>query len=178
MKFRVTLFLLTFIFLFSVFALAHEKVVVVPLGGKGYEPQNPLVIPAADFRGDSGGAAYYYVFSQGYAYGSSASSAGCMMAPVYVPNDVTITKFTAMVYDNNTSYALGVYLRRRPIDNLTLTSSLLASVSASDSTSPQTLEDTTISNALVDTANYVYYAHICLYDSTHRLYAVKIHYQK
>lgn len=176
---KIVRYVFILIFAFSLSsAYAQNKVVVVPIGGKGYEPQNPIVISAADFRSIGFNTAYYFDNVKCSLKGNSAVSSACVVAPAYIPNGVTVTKFTGLVYDNDASNSVIISLNRRSIADLTSDGFSVAGVISSESTSPQELNDTTINYPLIDTENYVYYIYACFRNSSNEIYAVKIHYQK
>ncbi len=62
---------------------------------------SPLVIPAADFTDDGFDPdSLFFPFGGGYFQGNSANY-GCLVAPAYLPNGVTVTDIFVSVYDND-----------------------------------------------------------------------------
>jgi len=178
---KIVIFTLTIglFFVLDLAAIAHNQVIVVPLGGKGYEPQNPLVIPAAEFRADGDDpASIYFAFSGGY-FGGTDLNYGCMMAPAYLPDGVTVTQLSAIVYDNEASRNISVDLRGSSIQIPREPGlSMATAISSGSNPSEQNITDSTINSPLIDEENYTYYVTTCLFSSSIRLYAVKVHYSK
>jgi hypothetical protein len=140
------------------------------MAARGYE--SPYVIEGADLRHDGGGTPdYFFDFSGGYMRGYGSE---CFMAPAYLPDGATVTWFYASLYDNSASN-IDVELRR--VDRLTGSTNILADLSTSGtSTAIQNLYTGTISYATVDYPNYAYYITTCLFDSSSRLYSIRIYY--
>jgi len=134
---------------------------------------SPLVIPAADFRGDGGGTnAWYFLFSGGYLRG--IGSYDCFMAPAHLPQGATVAWFYASVYKNA---AGNIYVNLRRVSRLTGATNLMAQVLFdTNSTSIQSEVDGSIDYATVDYPNYAYFVHTCFTETAHRLYSIRIYY--
>lgn len=141
----------------------------------------PLVIPAAAFSPDghdftSGNANYFFPFSSGYVQGGP-NAYGCLMAPAYLPNGVTVQEMWSSVYDNDASFNVFVTLWR--VDNFTGTPAEIMAqvVTESDSTSIQALLDASIVGPVVEYPTYSYYVTTCLQSADIRLYSVRLYFQ-
>jgi len=140
------------------------------MAARGYV--SPYVIEGADLRHDGGGLPdYFFDFGGGYMRGLGSE---CFMAPAYLPDGATITWFYASVYDNSASN-IDVELRR--VNRVDGSTNILAEVSTTGtSTNIQNLYDGSISYATVSYPNYAYYITTCLFDSSSRLYSMRIYY--
>jgi len=125
--------------------------------------------------------------TSGYMYisGGTPSYSSTEIAPVRLPDGVTITRFSCYYYDGTTTGDMGgtAYLRRRP--RLSTSGTSLASVSLStsnfNSTVVQEGVDTTILNPVVDNAENSYFSYVFFSPSTNsiflRFYGCKVEYE-
>lgn len=106
----------------------------------------------------------------------TASGAGCLQAPAYLPHGATITSMYASLVDDDPSDNIFVTLRRTP--NYSLTGSQdMASVSTSGASSDiVTPVDSTVDHPVVDFPNYSYAIQVCLNSTNTKLYSVRIYY--
>lgn len=134
---------------------------------------SPLVIPAADFRGDGGASnAWYFTFAGGYFRGTGTYD--CFMAPAHLPDGATVTWFYASFYKNATG---NVYVNLRRVNRQTGVTNLMAQVLFdTNSTNIQSEVDGSIDYATVDYPDYAYYVHTCFTETAHRLYSIRIYY--
>ncbi|MBD3389129.1 MAG: hypothetical protein GF414_09585 [Candidatus Altiarchaeales archaeon] len=137
---------------------------------------SPLIIPAADFRSDGYDPdGIFFFFSGGYAEGEHNNS--CMMAPVYLPDGVTIEEIYATVYDNDSGSDVNVFVKLYRMNNYSGTTDLMAYMeTTSESTNVQIIEDTTIDYPNILYPNYSYYLGACLQSINTRIYSVQIYY--
>lgn len=137
--------------------------------------QDVLVIPAASFRSDGNNPEYsYFYFGGGHWHGSDTYPT-CMMAPVYLPDDVNIYQVWATIYDNGVNDFYITLLRQ---NNYTGAISQVASMSSTgQSTSLASLYDTSINYGEVGYPTSSYYLTTCLNGSEHRLYNVRVWYE-
>jgi hypothetical protein len=135
----------------------------------------PFIIPVSDFTADGlNPNSSFFSFAGGYQTGNNENY-GCIMAPVYLPNHATIQQFFVTVMDNDATYNVTVDLRR--IQVYSGTTDILATIQTSgESTSLQSLGDTTIGNPIVIYPDYAYYVTTCLSSSNTKLYSVRIWY--
>ncbi|MCO5184939.1 MAG: hypothetical protein M9928_14650 [Anaerolineae bacterium] len=136
---------------------------------------SPLVISAADFSADGFNPdSMFFSFGGGYWTGDSENY-GCMIAPVYLPANATVSEMFVSVYDSDTTRNLTVNVRR--VDNFNGGSDTLASASSSgDFAGVQVISDITIDNAIVQYPDYSYYATTCLLSESLRLYSLRLYY--
>ena len=136
---------------------------------------SPLVIPAADFADDGGNPdSSFFSFGSGYIIGNSQNY-GCVMAPAYLPNNVTVTDMFATVYDNDATFNLTVSLRR--LDNFTGVTDVMASgATLGDFDGIQVVSDFTIDEPLIAYPDYSYYVTTCALSSTIRFYSIRLYY--
>lgn len=137
------------------------------------------VLPVADFRSDGGNPdGFFFSFLGGNIYGKDEVIVGtCLMAPVYLPDGVTITGLYATVVDNDPS--VQIWLRLYRLDNY---SGGVVQVASAEtpvefaSSSMVYIFDDTISNPDVTYPTYSYYVGTCINDSDIHLYSVRIYY--
>lgn len=142
---------------------------------------SPLTIPAADFASDGVFPSQIRFIALednrgGYLRGLNTPDA-CVMAPVYLPDDVDITNLTATVVDADTINRIVVRLYRS--SRTTGDATTLATVSTGTSSSSQAVQDiatASITGSVIDNANYTYYLTTCLPAATIQLYAVRLFY--
>ena len=120
----------------------------------------PLMVPAADFNGDSQTSDYFFSFGTGR-YGAGD---GCHMAPVYLPHGgsgttVTVDNFFIFAYDNDVSN-ITTNLWRKQSGSTNAPTQMGTVTTAGASTSIQILGDTTIVDPVV-TSDYFYYITWC-----------------
>jgi hypothetical protein len=141
---------------------------------------SPLIIPAADFRGDNGGSTYYFTFSGGYMYPNGSTA--CVMAPAYLPIGKKILNFFVYAYDNHANdFQLDLYRKRNDTTSTAAGNrDVLATVNViNESTSVQTLGDTSIlTGADVVSRDFSYYVTTCLNATSNlqRIYGIWIFY--
>jgi hypothetical protein len=137
---------------------------------------SPLVIPGAEFRSDGFDPdSIFFSFGNGYAQGEHANS--CMMAPVYVPNGVTIEEIYASVYDNDANSGVNIWVKLYRVNNFSGDVDTMAAMeTTSQSTGVQVISDTSISYPNVVYPDYSYYVGACMESNAIRLYSVRIYY--
>lgn len=140
---------------------------------------SPLVISAAELTADGFDPdSFFFPFGSGYMRGNSAAY-GCLVAPVYLPQGVTVTDMFVTVYDNSNTYNSYVDLRR--IGNFDGAGSLMATATTSGVTSSgsiYTVSDSTISNGVVLYPDYSYYVTTCLQSDAVRIYSIRLYYSE
>ena len=137
---------------------------------------SPLVIPAAAFSDDGFWPdSFFFTFGGGYVMGDDGANYGCLKAPAYLPNGVTVTDIYATVYDNDATYEAYVDLWR--VDNFSGGTDLMAEPSSSGTFGDiQVILDSTIDVPLIVYPAYSYYVTTCLQASQTALYSVRIYY--
>lgn len=135
----------------------------------------PFIIPVSDFTADGiEPNSTFFSFGGGYQVGN-AENYGCIMSPVYLPNQATIHQFFVTVVDSDDTYNVTVDLRR--VQVYTGATDILASTQTSGtSTALQSIGDTTIQNPVVIYPSYAYYVTTCLSSANTKLYSVRIWY--
>ncbi len=136
---------------------------------------SPLVIPAADFAADGFAPdTMFFSFGGGYVQGD-AGAYGCVMAPAYLPQGVTVTDMFVSVYDNDGTNNITVDLRR--VDNFSGTQAAMATASTTGNfAGVQTVSDASIVNPLIAYPDFSYYVTTCLFSGNTRLYSVRLYY--
>jgi hypothetical protein len=138
----------------------------------------PAVVPGAAFRSRSGRPAELSG-PAGYVWpallpGGLAND--CLIAPLHLPDGVSITALEANLFDTSPGADVVIQLRRKRL-NTNLTSTLLAQVSSTGTSGPQLAVTEVVTNPIVDHA-YEYFlttAGACpLTDGSHRIYAVRV----
>jgi hypothetical protein len=165
-------------------ALAHNKTVVIPMAGDDVEFVSPVIVQASEFRSNelNPDTLRFSAFG-GYFQGTGASvNDGCLVAPVYLPNGVTLTKMESTVYDNTSAYDNDVRLYRAT--DVQLGGELIGSTTTADSpgfnpdpSMIRVVESPIAGSAgsiVVDTTSDSFFLETCLNDSNIRLYRVKI----
>jgi hypothetical protein len=137
-------------------AWVHENLGRAP---EAYGP--PLMIPAADFNGDSQTSDYFLSFGSGV----YQLTDGCHMAPAYLPHGggtstVTVNNFFVFALDNNAAADVTFNLWRKATQDTSSPTIMGTVQTTGQSTSVQTLGDTSILNPVV-TSDYVYYITWC-----------------
>lgn len=140
-----------------------------------------VLVPAAAFSSDGYAlSTYFFPFSGGYIYSTDNSGSLCAMAPVYLPDGVTVTAVSGYVYDNDVNANISLTLYAETYTSTGGDPTMASVSSPANNTSLQVITDTTISNAVVDLGTYAYYAATCLgygaSGSNNRLYAVQVFY--
>ncbi|NND76102.1 MAG: hypothetical protein HKN44_13950 [Ilumatobacter sp.] len=133
-------------------------------------------VPAAAFTPDGlNPDSHFYPFETGYIRGR-ASTYGCMVAPVHLPDGVKIQRVEGSLYDNDATSSIGVVLQRSSDAG---TVDLLARVrTTGTSNAVQVDTDTTVDHDVIDNANYSYHLYGCVSSSSIRLYSLRIFYQE
>lgn len=163
---------------YGLYAYSSSKEAIYAVGdvaARSYKYNTPrqhiLTIPGEAFHPGSD-VPYFNSYGNGGAYIESGT--GALVAPVYLPEGATITRFTAYV-DDRSSADVTVYLR-----SLFMTGSYQthASVSSSGSSGNQSLTDTTISSPTVDYdgRGYLIYAYSSGWNSNLQVMGVTITY--
>lgn len=136
---------------------------------------SPLVIPAADFAADGANPdSMFFPFGGGYFQGD-AENYGCLVAPVYLPQGVTVTDMFVTTYDNDGSFNATFNLRRA--DNFAGGATTMASAATTGSfAGVQVVSDASIDDPLVLYPDYSYYVTTCLLSGSIRLYSVRLYY--
>jgi hypothetical protein len=135
-----------------------------------------IVIPAAAFRSDGmTTGSVFFPFSGGYFQGGSENY-GCMVAPVYLPDEASVVDVFASVFDNDASRGITVTLRR--VDNFaggTDTMATASTTAAGVFNGLQVISDGTIDFPVVRHPAYSYYLTTCLGSQDIRLYSVRLY---
>lgn len=164
----------TVVFLF-IFLPCNQAWAATPEGPLSKD--SPLVIPAAAFVSDGfSPESVFFPFGGGYLEGTS-DNYGCVTAPVPVPNEVTIEKVFASVYDNDP--ARNIYIAVRRVDNFSGGTDLLASMSTTTAgafAGIQVISALDINEPEVSYPDYSYYITTCVGSSQIRIYSVRIYY--
>ncbi len=158
---------------------------------------SPLIIPAAEFESsgfDSWGTLDRFSSSHGYVYAVS-DSLTCVMAPVYLPNGVTITRFEAAVADL-VSYDPGststcprfysdveVHLMSNHMDDNLYTQDTHAITHASVKSTQNDgfthiVADTTITSPTVNNLQQLYWVRVYVCGLFQGFQGVRIHYEE
>jgi hypothetical protein len=103
-----------------------------------------------------------YEFSDPHRSGGGGASS-CIVAPVHLPDGVTVTKLTANLHDSGAG-SLNMEFRRDGSGFVAPES--IASAGTTDNSGDQSLETTTISNAVIDNSAYSYVLDSCTLDAT------------
>ena len=104
----------------------------------------------------------------------------CGVAPIYLPDGVTVTKTQAAIFDTVTDHnPILTIVFYNYLDSQT--PKQISAILGSDDSNPiQLLEDTTILHATVDLSQNAYYAKACFkrdVGAAQRLYAMIVHYE-
>ena len=142
----------------------------LPNGVQNYT--SPLVISAADFRSDGGVPnSSMFWFLQGSIEGN-ANGNGCIMAPVYLPNNAEVYQMWASMVDNEASYTTYVDFRR--VDNYTGAMTTLAHVETTvDSPSVVNIGDNTITEPVIQYPDFSYYITTCVSNPLNKILSVR-----
>lgn len=135
---------------------------------------SPWLIPAAAFL-DWGTGWSVFMADDGYVTATNDVGA-CVMAPVYLPDNVLIQSFRVYAYDNHPYQNITINFRRKAIGSISSAELIISPITTTiNSSDVQQLENTAINPALarVDNSNYSYYVDVCLF-TYNRLYAVEI----
>jgi hypothetical protein len=92
------------------------------------------------------------------------NSQQCLVAPVDLPDGVTVNAVTGFIADNNSTLAATVELWRRPSRLVGGPSQQMASASSVSATQ-QSVTDESISNPIVDAAEFEYLVQVCLHSN-------------
>jgi len=136
---------------------------------------SPLVIPAAAFGADGGNPdSFFFPFGGGYMQGDSQEY-GCLMAPAYLPDGVTVTEMWVTTYDNDPAFDLLVDLRR--VDNFVGGTIAMAGANTlGELDEVQVIADFSINQPLVVYPDYSYYVTTCVLSGSLRIYSVRLYY--
>lgn len=138
---------------------------------------SPLVVPAAAFVPDGFiPDSHFFPFGGGYFQGTSDND-GCMVAPVYLPDQAEIIEMYASLYDNDSDRGVNVTLRR--VDNFSGGTNSMGSATTSVANAfdgIQVINDITINVPIVTYPDYSYYLATCVGSANLRLYSVRLYY--
>jgi len=110
-------------------------------------------------------------FSQGSIEGNTNGS-GCIMAPVYLPNNAEVYQMWASMVDNEASYTTYVDFRR--VDNYTGAMTTLAHVETTvDSPSVVNIGDNTITEPVIQYPDFSYYITTCVSNPLNKILSVR-----
>jgi hypothetical protein len=144
----------------------------------GVAATNSVVVPAAAFAPDGSNREWFFGFNSAYLYPSGAGQY-CGIAPVPLPNGVTITAMTVYVYDNEAGN-LSVWLYPKQYQTTTSASAMASVALSANSTSIRALTDVTIGSTgnPVNTSKFAYHLGVCLFGTTSnlRFYSAEIFY--
>ena len=142
----------------------------LPNGVQNYT--SPLVISAADFRSDGGDPnSSMFWFAAGSIEGND-NGTGCIMAPVYLPNNADVYQMWASMVDNDATYTTYVDFRR--VDNYTGTMTTLAHVeTTTDSPSVVNIGDYSITEPVIQYPDYSYYITTCVSNPENKILSVR-----
>ena len=138
------------------------------------------VIHAAAFRPDRGSPELYFNgITIGYIRPWQTTDEPCFLAPVFLPDGVTVIEVEAVVLDNSDTGEVDFSLRRQGAGPPT---TMAAAATTGTDTAIQTITDDTISSAEVDLLSFAYYATMCMGPSpgstnNQRFYLLRIFYQ-
>lgn len=136
----------------------------------------PLVIPAAAFTSDGTlPDSFFKSFPGGYVTGDG-SNYGCLLAPAYLPDGVTVTEMYATVFDDDA--VRNIYVELRRLDNFTGDTMVMATASTTGQIDMiQIPSDSTIASPDVTYPGFSYYLTACVTSADIRLYSVRIHFE-
>jgi hypothetical protein len=134
-----------------------------------------LVIPAADFRSDGFFPdSVFFDFDTG-TWEGRATGDGCMIAPAYLPDDVTVTSILASFIDNDENNHINFDLIRVNMSSGSVGDmAYMNTVNYFSSPDVDTVSTTNISNPLVDYPTYSYYLSTCLPTVDTKLVGIQI----
>lgn len=142
-----------------------------------------LHIPAAAFQPDGfDPGSFRFTFTGGPTFGGgylqgTARNYGCLSAPAYLPDGVSISEMSAYVYDNDNTRSVDIVLRR-----VNLTTGLVEDIAALNTSqagasgSIQNISTTNINHADISSSQYGYYVASCLPSTNTMLFAVDLTY--
>ncbi|MBN1669148.1 MAG: hypothetical protein JW862_18785 [Anaerolineales bacterium] len=138
----------------------------------------PLVVPAAEF-GSNGffPESVQFVFTTGTWQGTDSVGDGCLMAPAYLPNGVTVTGLQVTFVDDDATNSIVFDLYR-----INSGSGLVEKMATLDSSAFPASPDfvvhatTTISSPVISYPNYAYYLSTCLPSLETRLAGMQVYY--
>ena len=136
-----------------------------------------LVIPAADFINDGyNPTAAYYTFATGM-WSPTTSTSVCMMAPAYLPEEVTIAELWGTFSDTDVTYQGSMALYRKS-NYSTESSQQMAYISTGTTYVSGYINpgDTTVDYAVVDSPTYSYFVAGCLGSLNIDFVGVRIYY--
>jgi hypothetical protein len=141
-------------------------------------------IPAAAFGPDGvNPTSYQFIFEGGPIFGGgggylvgNAFNYGCMQAPVYLEDGLTIYQITSHVYDNDSSQQVSIYLDRVNKNNGGQNQmASLGSGTSGTSSSMIALSSQSITNNQIDNTDYNYYVYACLPSSNTAMWDVTVY---
>ena len=144
--------------------------VVIPAG-------TPLIVPAADFHSDGfyPDSAWFDFFNgtwEGRSWGD-----GCMVAPVYLPDGVTVTGVLVTFIDNDVGNHINFDLFRTNLSTSVVENlAYLNTTSFSESPNPQQHSTTFITYGTIDHSNYTYFLTTCLPTENTKLVGLQVYY--
>lgn len=147
---------------------------------------SPSLVPAAAFRGAGVGATdSYFISPGGYVGGVARVSTGCVYAPVYLPEGVTITQAFAYVYDNSTVAHIDLeFVRTRivrigkPMPGYVATTEVLYTLeTTTDSSDIQSIGGDLATSPVVNYPGDQFFLETCLFDDDTRIYSVRIYFE-
>lgn len=161
--------------------IADGAVALVDLANaaRGVGTNGSIVVPAAAFQPTTE-TTDYALSALGYMSAGATFTGVCIVAPVNLPDGVTVTQFELSVLDNS-SVNMGPFnLERVAFGTATLDTMATVSTGSASAT-VQVVSDTTIANAAVSGSAYAYQISGCfssdlISPTTIRLYAARISY--
>ncbi len=146
---------------------------------KGVGANGSIVVPAAAFQPTTE-TTDYALSSLGYMAAGATFTTVCVVAPVNLPDGVTVTQFEISVLDNSAVNMGPFNLQRVAFDTAAL-DTMAAVTTSTASATVQVVSETTIANATVSGSAYAYQISGCfssdlISPATIRLYAARISY--
>jgi hypothetical protein len=134
---------------------------------------SPHVIPAAAFSSDGTLPDSVFFDAEGGFFQGNAQEYGCLVAPVFLPEGVTVTDLDISFYDNDTVHEIQTELRR--VSNFSGAVTPMGTA-RSQGSAPfvRTASAPTITAGAILYPDYSYYLTTCLQSSDTRLYSVQI----
>ncbi len=136
------------------------------------------VIGPGDFHGSFGDSGDDWgINASGFVQGGGDAPAGCVAAPVHLPDGVTITE-VELVFVDDSAGSFAIELRRASLLDGGFSVLAFVSTNGIDDPALMRLSDTDINQPFVDAVEFNYHVRTsnCIDDSAQRLYAVRIFY--
>jgi hypothetical protein len=150
--------------------------VAVPVGAQE-SWQSPLLIPAAEFENTGVYPEEDNFFDTDGYFNGRNNQVLTMIAPVQLPNFVTITRFEAAMVDIGDCPALNdVEVELRRVDYGSGSESLMASVISNDNMNMEIFADTTIVNPSVNNLSHAYFVVVYMCGQFQGFQGVRIHF--